>query len=80
MPNLYHVYLAEDFPLDQQDCTLCVAESSREAEEYGREVFEEKLEANPELEVCAYEVSEVDGYKVVLEKGELLKKWEEMNG
>lgn len=68
--QLYHIDLAYDFPSDLQECWLCVAQSSREAEEWGREHFEEQLESNPELQVYAYKITEVDGYEIKLQRSE----------
>lgn len=68
--QLYHIYLAYDFPSDLQDCSLCVAKNSKEAEDFGKEHFEEQLESNPELEVVAYEIKEVDGYEIKLQRSE----------
>lgn len=66
--KLYHIYLAYDFPCDLQDCSLCVAKNSKEAEEFGKEHFEEQLNSEPTLQVYAYEIKEVDGYKIQLIK------------
>lgn len=68
--KLYHIYLAYDFPCDLQDCSLCVAKNSKEAEEFGKEHFEEQLNSEPTLQVYAYEITEVDGYEIKLQRSE----------
>lgn len=68
--QLYHIYLAYDFPCDLQDCSLCVAKNSKEAEDFGKEHFEEQLNSEPTLQVYAYEITEVDGYEIKLQRRE----------
>lgn len=66
MPRLYHAFIAHDFPNDQEYCSLCIANSAKEAEKIA--VKDCAILPEDKLEVSAYPITNVDGYDVVLFK------------